>query len=107
MFGERISEEVFMRELLKCSFCGFCEWVCPTLKAEESRLYGPRGRVNIIIFAIKDGVWTDLGLRSIFNCLVCGACNTQCPAGIKISEYIRSFRYYLISREFRPCFIAK
>ncbi|MEM3715167.1 MAG: (Fe-S)-binding protein [Thermoprotei archaeon] len=97
----KLEKEMFMKELLKCSFCGFCEWVCPTLKVNESRLYGPRGRVNIIIFALKNNIWTAPGLDSIFSCLLCGACNTQCPAGIKIDKFIRSFRYYLAYNSFK------
>ena len=88
-------------DLLKCSFCGFCEWVCPVLKIKNNfRLYGPRGRVNAIICALREGVWSDLGVDSIFSCLLCGSCTTQCPAGINIEKCIRMFRNYLISKNF-------
>ncbi len=83
-------------ELLKCSYCGLCEWVCPTLQANTyNREYGPRGRVNIIIFTLREGIWETSILDSVYSCLLCGACTTQCPAGIDIAENIRLFRYYV------------
>lgn len=83
-------------ELLKCSYCGLCEWVCPTLEANENkREYGPRGRVNVIVFALREGLWEASVIDSIYSCLLCRACTTQCPAGIDIAEYVRLFRYYI------------
>ena len=86
-------------ELLKCSYCGLCEWVCPTLQANDNnREYGPRGRVNIIIFTLREGMWEASILDSIYSCLLCRACTTQCPAGIDIAENVRLFRYYVRER---------
>jgi glycolate oxidase iron-sulfur subunit len=93
-------EERILRDTLKCSFCGMCEWVCPTLKIMDNhRLYGPRGRVNSIVFLIKNGIWSMKGTDSIFTCLLCGACSTQCPAGVDLKEDIRMFRYYLLANK--------
>ena len=95
-------KKALLTNLLKCSYCGFCEWVCPILKVKNNlRLYGPRGRVNAIIYALKKGTWSELGIDSIYTCLLCGSCTTQCPAGIGIERYIRAFRYYLNSRDFK------
>jgi glycolate oxidase iron-sulfur subunit len=83
-------------EVRRCSSCGFCEWVCPTLEEQKLRYYGPRGRINIILFLLRDAIWTRKGLESIFSCLVCDICTTQCPAGIHIAEVIKKSRYYII-----------
>lgn len=93
--------EEFVRMLLKCSYCGFCEWVCPTLKVKLFRLYGPRGRINSLMFAIKEGAWSSEALESIYSCTLCGSCAKQCPAGIKVESLVRLFRYYLFSRDFK------
>ncbi len=85
-----------LRDVLKCSYCAMCEWVCPTLDVESNnRLYGPRGRVNLIASYFREGV--DIGIlkESIYTCLVCMACTRQCPAGIDIAEDIRKFRLFL------------
>ena len=83
-------------DALKCSFCGLCEWICPTnVTSRNNIIYGPRGRINIIIIGLREGYITDTTLESIYTCLVCMACNTQCPAGIDIAGDVRLFRYYL------------
>lgn len=90
-----------IKNTMNCSYCGFCEWVCPTLKAYNIRHYGPRGRVNAIIFAVKDHLWTSESLNSIFSCILCQACTSQCPAGIKIEKIIRLFRLYVQLQKFK------
>ncbi|WP_237558867.1 (Fe-S)-binding protein [Candidatus Methanodesulfokora washburnensis] len=84
-----------MRELIKCSYCGFCEWVCPVLSAMKRRDYGPRGRVNAMLFHLRDGLMGESLKESIYTCLGCGSCSTQCIAGIKPEELIRSFKHYM------------
>ncbi len=84
-----------LREVLKCSYCGYCEWVCPTLKVINMRLHGPRGRVNSIIMALRENVINEDFIEGVYTCLLCGACITECPAGINIPENIRRFRYYI------------
>jgi len=88
-------KQELLDELLKCSFCGLCEWVCPTLSVLNHRLYGPRGRVEIIVYSIQNGVINKEIVESVYTCLLCKACNTQCPAGIDIAGSIRRFRTIL------------
>jgi len=88
--------KVILSDLLKCSYCGFCEWICPTQYAKDNyRVFGPRGRVNMIILFLREGLWSDILVESIYTCLLCKACTTQCPAGIEIEKDIRLFRQLL------------
>ncbi len=64
------------------------------------RSYGPRGRVNMIAFALREGLWSMEGLKGIYTCLLCATCNTQCPAQIDIAGIVRAFRYYLRRNSF-------
>jgi len=93
-----IKREIW-NEVRRCSSCGFCEWGCPTLQEQKLRHYGPRGRINVILFSLRDNIWTKKGLESIFSCLVCDACTTQCPAGIHIAEVIKKFRHYIVKED--------
>lgn len=89
-----------LSDVIKCSYCGLCEWSCPTLKVGDNfRFYGPRGRINIIIFALRENIWDDILIDSIFSCLLCKVCNSQCPAGIDITGNIRDFRYYIKNKK--------
>lgn len=90
-------------EVRKCQFCGFCEFPCPTFNALRSRAYGPRGRINLIKTLIEGGfgqgknaeISIDV-INSIMTCLHCAACDTQCPAGIKIADAIHSFKSIIL-----------
>jgi len=85
-----MKEEILI-EVSRCSFCGFCEAACPT-KFLVKRNYTPRGRINTIIFALKNGLTTIESVNGIFSCLGCGACKQYCPAGIDIPKVVRDFR---------------
>jgi len=90
--------ERIYRELAKCAYCGFCEYACPTIKyGDFRRQYGPRGRVNAILFAMRQGIITIESIHSIFTCLECGACTLHCPAKIDVAKAVRYFRALLIS----------
>jgi len=93
------SLEDFAAEASKCQFCGFCEYACPTYRAMRMRHFGPRGRVNII--KNFDGNISKEAYAGVMTCLACGACDPQCPAGIRITELIRTFKTYLISEYVR------
>jgi len=85
-----------LRDVLKCSYCAMCEWVCPTIDVESNnRIYGPRGRINLIITYLREGMYSETLIESIYTCLLCMACTYQCPAGIDIAEDIRRFRMIL------------
>jgi len=82
--------------------------VCPTYYAVRMRRYGPRGRINLILNLMRgsNGVPSpdSMGRRVVdgtFTCLHCGACDTQCPAEIKISDVILSFKALVLSQRFK------
>ncbi len=83
--------ETIFREVARCSFCGFCEHSCPTLK-RSIRHYGPRGRVQTILFALKYDILTEKSIEAIYTCLVCNACSIHCPGKIRIASVVREFR---------------
>lgn len=83
-----------LREATKCSYCGFCEWVCPTLRG--NRILGPRGRVTVASLMLREGLESKAGVDSVFSCLLCGACLTQCPAGVDIVKIVRLMRSYIL-----------
>lgn len=86
-------------EVAKCSFCGFCEHVCPTLPFGLHRGYGPRGRVRMIYHMLFDGLVTEETLSSIFSCLTCAACTTQCPARVDVAGVVRAAKALYLAKE--------
>ena len=89
-------------EVSKCVYCGFCEAVCPTLHAGGHRGHGPRGRLRVIKSLLEDEKPTAQAMESIYTCLLCGACNLQCPVGIKIAEAIREARPLALEATRKP-----
>jgi glycolate oxidase iron-sulfur subunit len=90
-------------EVRKCQFCGFCEFPCPTFKAMSNRSYGPRGRINLIRILIEEGFGQGKLIElnkevfdPIMTCLHCAACDTQCPADIRIADAIHSFKSIIL-----------
>ncbi|MEB3778687.1 MAG: (Fe-S)-binding protein [Desulfurococcales archaeon] len=94
---EKVREWIRL-ETVRCLYCGFCEPVCPTLDFGPHRGYGPRGRVNIAYMIVSEDLVTGEGVESIYTCLVCGACNEKCPAGIDIAGVVRAVRTLLNNR---------
>ncbi|MFN4046242.1 MAG: 4Fe-4S dicluster domain-containing protein [Acidilobaceae archaeon] len=79
-------------EAEKCVYCGFCEPLCPTLYPGGHRGYGPRGRVNIALNVLRNGKPAGEALKSMYSCLLCGACSLVCPAKIDVVGVVRAFR---------------
>jgi len=92
-----MDREWLEKEVSKCVYCGFCEAVCPTLKAGSHRGHGPRGRINIIKRVLATNTVSKEAFESIYTCLLCGACDLQCPVGIRIADAIRESRPLLRS----------
>lgn len=102
------SVEEILSQVRKCQFCGFCDSVCPTYDVIRMRHYGSRGRINLILYLLEESkgippvdALSKEVVDGIFTCLHCGACNTQCPAGIDIADVILSFRSLILSQRFK------
>ncbi len=91
--------ENLFNEVNKCTYCGFCEPVCPTLPLGPHRGYGPRGRINLIKEIIISKTLSEESIASIYSCLICNACSMACPAGIDIGRSVREMKF-LIRKEF-------
>ncbi|MET1127863.1 MAG: (Fe-S)-binding protein [Thermoproteota archaeon] len=90
--GPKALAEWLRAETSKCAYCGFCEPLCPTLSFGPHRGYGPRGRVNVVRYALEEGLLTKEALSSLYSCILCAACVKGCPAGIDIPGVVRAAR---------------
>ncbi len=91
-----IIKEFIEREVSKCSFCGFCEYICPTYHVSNDRVYSPRGRINLIKSLVLEGWFNGIVEKSIYTCLLCRACEYECPSNISIVEVILKTRFLLV-----------
>jgi len=95
---------------LDCIHCGFCLPTCPTYLVLGNEMDSPRGRLYLIRAASegKSDI-SDSFARHMDLCLLCRACETACPSGVKFGSLMettrgqvkRSYRYPATEQRFR------
>ncbi|MDE2058847.1 MAG: 4Fe-4S dicluster domain-containing protein [candidate division NC10 bacterium] len=88
---------------LDCIHCGFCLSTCPTYLALGNEMDSPRGRLYLIRTASegKIGV-SDNFAKHMDLCLLCRACETACPSGVKFGFLMEAARGQIERRYQRP-----
>ena len=78
---------------LDCIHCGFCMPVCPTYRTLENEMDSPRGRIYLIRGASEGRIGiSDSFVKHMNLCLVCRACETACPSGVKFGHLMEAAR---------------
>jgi len=84
---------------LDCVHCGLCLPTCPTYGVTLNEADSPRGRVYLLRgFAEERLELTPLAEEHLRRCIVCRACETSCPSGIRMGEMMEAFRSELARR---------
>lgn len=71
-----------------CINCGTCTALCP-LGVELL----PRRLFRYVLLGNKEKVIENT--ESIYSCLLCRMCESNCPGGVHITENVRALRSYL------------
>jgi glycolate oxidase iron-sulfur subunit len=70
-----------------CIRCGLCLEACPTYVLTRLEEEGPRGRIAIARGLLEGHLQvTDDLVTHELNCLLCEACTSVCPAGVRMEE---------------------
>jgi glycolate oxidase iron-sulfur subunit len=78
---------------LDCVHCGFCLPTCPTYLVLGNEMDSPRGRIWLIRSASEGKIGiTDNFVKHMNLCLLCRACETACPSGVKFAFLMESAR---------------
>jgi glycolate oxidase iron-sulfur subunit len=83
-------------ELYQCVHCGLCLNQCPTYRALPLEPDSPRGRIHLVQAAANGRI--NLGRRfreHLYLCLLCRACETACPSGVKFGHIAETAREHL------------
>ena len=82
------------RELsLDCVHCGFCLPTCPTYLVLGNEMDSPRGRIWLIRSAAEGKIGlSDSFVKHMNLCLLCRACETACPSGVKFGFLMEAAR---------------
>jgi Fe-S oxidoreductase len=103
-----MSLEQYQGDMAMCCRCSACKFIpmqkvkgsgfsyaCPSISRYNFHSYSGGGRVNIGTAALKNGFnYTDRLLHIVYNCQLCGACDTSCKYAMdmEVLEPITEFR---------------
>lgn len=88
--GESIPTDAAMQ---RCIQCGMCLPHCPTYVDMNVERASPRGRAALIRMAGQGKIEINQSFADqMYLCLDCRACETACPAGVKIGYLVESAR---------------
>jgi len=79
---ERSGEEVH-----RCYHCGSCANGCPFVQAMD---FPPNAVLRLVQYGMRQEA---LGCRSIWICVGCHTCSSQCPMAIDLAAIMGSLRY--------------
>ncbi|GIW41527.1 MAG: glycolate oxidase iron-sulfur subunit [Candidatus Binatia bacterium] len=93
-----LEEELFF----DCVHCGLCLPACPTYLELGTEMDSPRGRLYLLK-SLAEGTLeaTPEVLRHVDLCLVCRACETACPSGVRFARVMEGGRSYLFGSRTR------
>ncbi len=87
--------------LLECVHCGLCLQVCPTYRTLGVESDSPRGRLYLMSEALQGKIeLTRSFVDHMSLCLLCRACESTCPAGVKYGQLMENVRAQ-IRRKFK------
>ncbi|MBI2363337.1 MAG: (Fe-S)-binding protein [Elusimicrobia bacterium] len=93
--GERSSYDAASQ----CSRCGYCEQSCPTYVATGREAFSPRGRNQLVRLMLEGGLADPASAaEALSTCLLCGACQTVCPAHVPTPDLVLEGRRALRGR---------
>ncbi len=86
------------KQLLLCNRCGMCQSVCPLFAETGREADVARGKLALLC-GLMEKMFCDAGgvKARLDKCLLCGACQAHCPAGVDALELFLKARS-IISR---------
>ncbi|VFM96421.1 MAG: glycolate oxidase iron-sulfur subunit [Candidatus Kentron sp. G] len=88
--------------LRACVHCGLCTATCPTYQLLGDEPDGPRGRIYLIKQVLEGRPVSRITQRHLDRCLICTACETTCPSGVRYHHLLQIGRDIVDAKVPRP-----
>lgn len=89
----------FYDEIAHCNKCGFCQVACPIFRSTGHETGVARGRLALLRAIIEGRLdWSDDIEGPLFDCLLCGACTSNCFPAIPTSDLVIRARSEYLTR---------
>ena len=89
------------KEMMTCTYCGFCKSVCPVFDVSNWEGVGPRGKVMLAYGLREKEIPADESvLERIYQCTTCKNCERRCPSDIKVVDIVENIRRDLVANNF-------
>ena len=76
-------------EIAHCNRCGFCQTACPIFRSTGHEAGVARGRLALLRALIEKRIpWSRELEEPLYDCLLCGACTSNCFPAIPTSELV-------------------
>ena len=84
-------------QLSACTRCGMCQAVCPLYRETAQESSVARGKLAILGGLLEEAFKEPRrSLEQISRCLLCGACEANCPSGVRVLDIFIKARAILV-----------
>ncbi|MCX6650235.1 MAG: (Fe-S)-binding protein [Methanomassiliicoccales archaeon] len=86
------------KELMTCTYCGFCKSVCPPFQKVGWDPSVARGRMVLAYGLLQKEIPADPSvLEYLYQCTTCKDCERRCPSKISVVDVVESARRDLVA----------
>jgi Fe-S oxidoreductase len=90
--------EAVKRELMTCTYCGFCKSVCPSFQENTWDPSVARGRMILAYGLLNKEIPADQSVVDyLFKCTTCKDCERRCPSKVQVVDVVERARRDLVA----------
>lgn len=101
--GVKSKDNQLGAEAIKCIRCGACQAACPIFKEIGVESYVARGKIRMLRAILEGKMDINRNIDELLSyCLLCKACVSGCPAGVKTDELVEAARARVVAQRGLP-----